>query len=472
MSESPPESPGLELDPALVEEAVFLCLCRAAGERDRADEWEREREALFALHGPRERERAFAGLGLRWFERLGLARELAGALETAPRVRALGQIRVRRALGRRDEGSDLFDEDGRTRFEVALAPARFLETAALREFLVHECLYAEDMLDPAFGYHRGLGPGLADERARTELVRDRLAMLWRARTCGRAAAHLGEPAPLRAPPAFRRAFAGALDAGGIDRLHERAAGGDLLRAPRRVPRGAGSPAAGRKPRFGRPRDRCARRTRDERRLPMRATPTAPTCTETAACRHGPQSSSSALRASLPDEHPVATLLDEHQVILGHLARLEELVSAGRDARPDGSGLEQLERLAAHLIGAEPHHQREEQVLFPALQEHGVHGPPEAMASEHVRLRALKHALAELLRRQLAGEEKLWGETRATAETLIEMLRAHIAKEDGVLFPLALRVLREPALWAELRRRCDAIGYCCSRAGASPVDERR
>ena len=227
MSE-PPFGPVLELDPALVEEAVFLRLRRSAQERDpHADEWEREREATFALQGPRERESVFAKLARRWFDRLGLARALTEGLEGAPHLFALGRIRVRRALGRRDEGSDLFDQDGQTRFELALAPARFLDLAALREFLVLECLYAEDMLDPAFGYRRGLGPGLANEWARTELVRDRLAMLWRARTRGRAAARLGEPVPAETPPGFQRAFAGALDARGIDRLHARAAGGAL-----------------------------------------------------------------------------------------------------------------------------------------------------------------------------------------------------------------------------------------------------
>jgi hypothetical protein len=52
-----------------------------------------------------------------------------------------------------------------------------------------------------------------------------------------------------------------------------------------------------------------------------------------------------------------------------------------------------------------------------------------------------------------------------------MLREHIAKEDGVLYPLALRVIREPSTWAELRARCDAIGYCCPRAGSSLADGR-
>ncbi len=183
-----------------------------------------------------------------------------------------------------------------------------------------------------------------------------------------------------------------------------------------------------------------------------------------ACQHACQPGSGPLRASLSDEHPIATFLDEHQAILGHLERLAELSAA--PTVPDRAGLEELAQLASRLIGVEPHHQREEQVLFPALQELGIHGPPEAMAFEHVRLRALKHALDDLARRLLAGSGSAWPDARAMAEALVEMLRAHIAKEDGILYPLALHAIREPSVWAELRRRCDAIGYCCSRVAVA------
>lgn len=196
--------------------------------------------------------------------------------------------------------------------------------------------------------------------------------------------------------------------------------------------------------------------------------TASTSTWT-SCQHACQPGSGTLRASLSDDHPVAVLLDEHQVILSHLARLAELTAS--PTVPERAELEQLTLLAARLIGVEPHHQREEQVLFPALQERGIHGPPEAMASEHVSLRALKHALDYHARRLLAGNRSAWPDARATAETLIEMLRAHIAKEDGVLYPLALRAIDDPSVWAELRRRCDEIGYCCTRASGSRSDDR-
>jgi hypothetical protein len=210
----------------------------------------------------------------------------------------------------------------------------------------------------------------------------------------------------------------------------------------------------------------------ESKMTSSAPPTPPQRTACAGawtpCREGGPSGAVALRASLPDEHPVATLLDEHQVILSHLARLAELTAASTLPEPRAD-LEELAQLASRLIGAEPHHRREEEVLFPALQERGIHGPPEAMAFEHVGLRALKHELHEGAGRLLAGDPGAWPDVRITAATLIETLRAHIAKEDNVLYPLALRVIRDAAVWAELRRRCDAIGYCCGRV-ASRADE--
>lgn len=182
-----------------------------------------------------------------------------------------------------------------------------------------------------------------------------------------------------------------------------------------------------------------------------------------ACQHALHAVPIGLRAGLPDEHPIARMLDEHQVFLGRLERLAELVAPSRPPEQRGE-LEELQRVAGFLVGAEPHHQREEQVLFPALQEHGIFGPPEVMASEHVRLRALKGALHDLAGRVLAGDRGPWQDLRATAEALIEALRTHIAKEDVVLYPLALRVIRDPAVWEELRERCDKIGYCCPRSG--------
>lgn len=172
----------------------------------------------------------------------------------------------------------------------------------------------------------------------------------------------------------------------------------------------------------------------------------------------------AFRVGLADGHPIAVLMDEHLRILARLERLEELAARARLdlAEPDAPAfLKEIEDLAAHLIGVEPHHQREEQVLFPELRKRGVHGPPAVMEAEHVELRALKHSVRDAAQAMLqTGEAALWSKLRGDAQALVATLRQHIEKEDGILFPLAVEAIQGEDTWRELALRCDQIGYCC------------
>lgn len=170
------------------------------------------------------------------------------------------------------------------------------------------------------------------------------------------------------------------------------------------------------------------------------------------------------RASLDPEHPLATLSDEHTQILLELSRLECAIGT---EHPSSEDLRTAEEVSAFLLGVEPHHQREEQVLFPALRERGIVGPPDVMEREHAMLRNAKHRLRSAA---LGGcgsggiAPGDWEDLRSAAEPLIGALRAHIAKEDAILYPLAEREIEAEA-WPELRKRCEAIGTCCHRPAA-------
>ena len=157
-------------------------------------------------------------------------------------------------------------------------------------------------------------------------------------------------------------------------------------------------------------------------------------------------------------------MDEHQAILARLERLQELVARelGEPSAPDARArLEEIASIGRHLVDAEPHHQREEQVLFPALRELGIEGPPNVMEAEHVELRALKHAVAEGAAKILESGDGA-GVARGfarNARQLVGLLRDHIAKEDHVLYPMAVQAIA-PAEWERMKARCDEIGYCC------------
>jgi len=90
---------------------------------------------------------------------------------------------------------------------------------------------------------------------------------------------------------------------------------------------------------------------------------------------------------------------------------------------------------------------EEDALFPLLERSlGLQqGPLAVMLAEHEEFRALVQALRDAV--QAANHEA----QRVHARAVIELLRGHIAKEDHVLFPMALRILNADEL-VEVDRR--------------------
>jgi hypothetical protein len=175
-------------------------------------------------------------------------------------------------------------------------------------------------------------------------------------------------------------------------------------------------------------------------------------------------------AALPAGHPVDTMMAEHEVILEALGELDEVNQAVQ--RADALGTEQVERLkhiATHMVEAELHHQREEEALFPELERRGVTGPPRIMRLEHDALRARKHALLDLAENAkttpFADFKERLGEL---ATYLVFNLRDHIFKEDNILYPAAVEVVTDPAVWESVKAQCDEIGYCCFTPTEEPV----
>lgn len=143
---------------------------------------------------------------------------------------------------------------------------------------------------------------------------------------------------------------------------------------------------------------------------------------------------------------IEDLLHEHEAILmalNILDRMAEQARQGALAKED----------ATHFIGFlrefadKCHHGKEEGLLFPALiaaglPEHG--GPVSAMLHEHEQGRAFVAAM------NAASSDALDAPAFAKAATAYaEHLRAHIAKENNVLFPMAENLL-PPGTLATLR----------------------
>ena len=141
--------------------------------------------------------------------------------------------------------------------------------------------------------------------------------------------------------------------------------------------------------------------------------------------------------------PTDALRDEHRLILRALALLTSAADrlAGGRALPEGW----WDRLIGWLrVFADlNHHAKEERYLFPALAKAGVPsegGPVAVMLAEHVEGRGFIRAME-------AGSASSRAEA---ARRYVQLLRDHIEKENGVLFPLTEAVLEERAQQALAR----------------------
>lgn len=169
------------------------------------------------------------------------------------------------------------------------------------------------------------------------------------------------------------------------------------------------------------------------------------------------------RNSLPTNHPVAVMMTEHDQLLGFLVQLDQLNRrlqklAGFDASNPDFAL--LATLAEKLLAAENHHQREEQALFPVMEELGITGPPHIMCLEHDALRIRKHALLELAQQAEAmNYDEFKTKLAELAGYLVFNLRDHIFKENNILYPSAMETITEDSVWEAIQAKCDQIGYC-------------
>lgn len=171
----------------------------------------------------------------------------------------------------------------------------------------------------------------------------------------------------------------------------------------------------------------------------------------------------AKRIEVTAPHPVHTLMEEHKIIVSQLKELDSIVDKLKDRsslESLGADVERLKDIAHHLVEAENHHKREEDVLFPMLEKHKVEEPPAIMRMDHVEFRKRKQALFQVTHNpQEYTFDEFNGKVTELGKYLSQQLESHIFKEDNILYQIALQVLT-PEEWIEVKKACDEIGYCC------------
>ncbi|MBX3464459.1 MAG: hemerythrin domain-containing protein [Planctomycetes bacterium] len=135
--------------------------------------------------------------------------------------------------------------------------------------------------------------------------------------------------------------------------------------------------------------------------------------------------------------PIEVLLGEHRTIL---QVLDEVERESRRLEAQGALRETFWRDVLRFLDEFDdglHHRKEEHLLFPALEAAGLsaeHGPTAVLRNEHLRAHGwrlrLERALLERDRTRLG----------AAVGGYLDLARAHVLKENQILFPLVQRLL--------------------------------
>jgi hemerythrin-like domain-containing protein len=141
---------------------------------------------------------------------------------------------------------------------------------------------------------------------------------------------------------------------------------------------------------------------------------------------------------------LAILLDEHRTIermLAHLEAAAARLERGQDVPTTVLG-EMLDFFRSFADAG--HHAKEELLLFPLIEKHGLTrdlAPVSACLAQHRASRAYQREMREGLGRIERGERPAERAFAASARDFIALLREHIRIEDEYFFRLVARVLQ-------------------------------
>lgn len=165
---------------------------------------------------------------------------------------------------------------------------------------------------------------------------------------------------------------------------------------------------------------------------------------------------------IPAGHPISILMEEHRIMLERADRLGTLVGMVDEACDSvyvGDVLTELQSIVKDFQDSEKHYLREENVLFPTIEKHGITEPPAIMWMEHDQIREIKKKLAGLVEKwNTMPFSDFKPKLVEAAKPLCNVLPDHFFKENNILFPTALQAVTSEE-WEEVRKEFDEIGYC-------------
>ena len=163
----------------------------------------------------------------------------------------------------------------------------------------------------------------------------------------------------------------------------------------------------------------------------------------------------------PAGHPIHILMEEHKIVLTFA---DELKNASQKAQSKDKASAQgkdgeLRQIQEKFRSSASHYLREENVLFPYLEKHGITQPPAIMWMEHDKIREIEKNLYEFIDGCGSMDSDSFKKNlEDLSSVLAETLSGHFYKENNILFPTSLKVITGNE-WKDVKKEFDELGYC-------------
>jgi DUF438 domain-containing protein len=164
-----------------------------------------------------------------------------------------------------------------------------------------------------------------------------------------------------------------------------------------------------------------------------------------------------------DGHILQKVIAEHGVFRCLAAELSEATTDLRamDCIFDtASEFRRLLHVVDHLGAMKEHFEREDDVILPYLRRLGWVNPCVVAENDHAQLRADIDWLTSFVTAiHVCSVEDFQAELAAGVGRFCSCLWQHLSFEDSLLWPIALVVIDDPAVWGAMKALCEEIGYC-------------
>lgn len=163
------------------------------------------------------------------------------------------------------------------------------------------------------------------------------------------------------------------------------------------------------------------------------------------------------KEDLKPDHIITILTDENEkiiLILNNLKIINESLLKIKEYSNAGNVFKKLISLTESLVEAESHHHKKEAILFPELEKRGVIGSIYLLRIEKEEIRKYIRMLKDLL---LHLDTLNYSDSAKKINAIIQLInlkfRKHIKKEYFIIFPLALKIIKDTSTWHKVKNEC-------------------